>query len=151
MHRRFLIHIMGEGFIVLDHVNGAGEHELEWRVHFDPRWTVRQEASSSLTADLEKSRLNIIFLNRYSDEVSIINGQMDPIGGWYSRYYGSKVAAPTVTGRIKVQLPSGFLTAVKSSAGALSVPQDFPGALLPPDMLDLLRCNRFSAFAGSRN
>ena len=151
VHRRFLIHVTGEGIIVLDHVNGAGEHELEWRVHFDPRWTVRQEASNSLTADLEKSRLNIIFLNRHSDDVSILNGQMDPIGGWYSRYYGSKVAAPTVTGRMKVQLPSGVLTAVKSSAGALRVPQDVPWTLLPQDMLDLLRSNRFSAFAGSRN
>jgi hypothetical protein len=151
VHRRFLIHVMGEGIIVLDHVNGAGEHELEWRVHFDPRWTVRQEVSNSLTADLEKSRLNIILLSRHCDEVSILNGQIDPIGGWYSRYYGSKVAAPTVTGRMKVQLPSGVITAVNSSAGALSVPQDVPWALLPPDMLDLLRCNRFSAFAGSRN
>jgi hypothetical protein len=89
--------------------------------------TLSQAASDSLSAELETSRLNIIFLNRHSCEMSILNGQMDPIGGWYSRYYGSKVAAPTVTGRMKVQLPSGVITAVKSSAGALSVPQDIPG------------------------
>ncbi len=151
VHRRFLIHVMGEGIIVLDHVDGTGEHELEWRVHFEPGWTVRQEASDSLTAELETNRLDIIFLNPHSDEVSILNGQTDPVGGWYSRYYGSKVAAPTVRGRMKVQLPSAALTSFKSSAGVLSVPPDVPWELLPPDMLDLLRCNRFSTFAGSRN
>ena len=124
VHRRFLIHVIGEGVIVLDHVNGSGEHELEWRVHFDPRWTVRREVANTLTAEFETSRLDIIFLNCHSEVVSILDGEIDPVGGWYSRYYGSKVAAPTVRGQTKVQLPSGVLTAIKPSAGVLSVPQN---------------------------
>jgi hypothetical protein len=43
------------------------------------------------------------------------------------------------------------LIAIKSSPELLSVPRDIPEALLPPDMMELLRSERFSAFAGSRN
>jgi hypothetical protein len=151
VHRRFVIHVMGEGIIVLDYVDGAGEHELEWRIHFDPHWTVLKGESGSLMAEFETRRLDMVFLSRHSDEVSLLNGEMDPVGGWYSRYYGSKVAAATVTGRMNVQLPSGVLMAVKSSGGKLSVPEDIPEVLIPPDMMNLLRSNRFSAFAGSQN
>lgn len=151
VHRRFLIHVMGEGVIVLDHVNGSGKHQLEWRLHFAPCWTVRQETLGNLAAEFDLNRLDIICLNCHSEELSILNGEIDPVGGWYSRYYGSKVAAPTVIGRVDVQLPSGVVTAIKSSAGVLDVPHDFPWNLLPPDTQDLLHSNRFSAFAGSRN
>ncbi|MGB6063891.1 MAG: alginate lyase family protein [Desulfomonilaceae bacterium] len=146
VHRRFLIHILGEGVIILDHVDGTGEHEVEWRLHFDPHWTLCREASGSFSAELDMRKLDIMFLNGHSGDVSILDGGTDPIGGWYSRYYGSKDPAPTIRGRLKVRLPSDLLTAFKPSGSKLDVPRDLPWKLLPLRTADLLRSNGFSTF-----
>jgi hypothetical protein len=151
VHRRFLIHILGQGIIISDHVDGAGKHDLEWRAHFDPHWTIRREVCGNLTAELGPSRLDIIMLNGHFDEVCVLNGEMDLGGGWYSRYYGSKIPAAAVKGRVKAQLPAGLLVAVKPSAGVLDVPHDLPWTLLPHDISNFLRSSKFSAFVGSQS
>ena len=40
LHGRYVIHVIDQGIIILDRVDGAGEHDVEWRLHFDPRWSV---------------------------------------------------------------------------------------------------------------
>ena len=90
-------------------------------------------------------------LNGHFDEVCVLNGEMDLGGGWYSRYYGSKIPAAAVKGRVKAQLPAGLLVAVKPSAGVLDVPHDLPWTLLPHDISNFLRSSKFSAFVGSQS
>ncbi len=148
VQRRFLIHILGRGVIILDDVDGTGEHEVEWRLHFDPRWKLRRRASGGLSAEFDMHKLDIMFFGRHSEEVSILCGGFDPLGGWYSRYYGSKSPTPTVRRSMKVRLPSGLLAAFKPSSSRLSVPRDLPWTLLPSRTADLLRSNEFSAFGG---
>ena len=169
VHRRYLIHVIDQGIIILDRIEGAGAHDLEWRLHFDPRWEVKTNAGGtflckkvpptpfsrnsisrssgspnaawceSLTAEFEVSRLDIGLVSRHPGEASVLQGSMDPMGGWYSRYYGSKVSAPTLTVKTKVQLPATMLAVVKPSDARLILPRDLPETLFARDLSDLLR------------
>lgn len=177
VHLRHVIHVIDEGIILLDRVDGAGEHDAEWRLHFDPRWRVKEYAggtflckkvlpaatskdsiSSSLcsanagsfisfTAESDTSCLDIGFLSRQPSDGLILQGSMDPMAGWYSRYYGSKEPAPTLIAKMKVQLPATMLTAIKPAGKRLTLPHDLPQALLGIDMFNLLLSDEFSAFA----
>jgi len=40
VHRRYMLHLIDQGVIILDRVEGPGEHLLEWRLQFDPGWSV---------------------------------------------------------------------------------------------------------------
>ncbi|MBI4963102.1 MAG: alginate lyase family protein [Desulfomonile tiedjei] len=211
VHCRHLIHLIDEGVIILDRVDGTGEHGLEWRFHFDPRWEVKENTGGtflcspasrgvsvppsknslscspcdrphgeqdregfaemhgdpalakrshpqkpclsrhssesrnpdcpcrSFTAESGTSKLDIGLLSGHPFDTAILQGSMDPLAGWYSRYYGHKVPSPTVSVGMKVRLPTNLLTAIKPSGGKLTLPRDLPETLLGPDFSGLLR------------
>jgi len=210
VHRRYLIHLINQGVIILDRISGVGEHDLEWRFHFDPRWMVREDPGGtslhkkvppappsknsircsecglphtdqdvevfgeesrkglshlrgtrsspplpvlprhssengnpdfpcqSFAAQFGADRLDISFLSLSPFDTSILEGSMDPMAGWYSRYYGSKAPSPTLMAQMKVQLPATLLAAVKPADEKLTLPRGIPENLLGSDVSDLL-------------
>jgi len=43
VHRRYMIHLIDQGVIILDRVEGPGEHLLEWRLHSHSTWIIRPQ------------------------------------------------------------------------------------------------------------
>ena len=51
IHHRFIIHFLNCGVLVLDHIDGSGEHDLDWSIHFDPVWNI-DEIGGPLSGNL---------------------------------------------------------------------------------------------------
>ncbi len=181
-HRRFILHIEGQGIIILDEVTGRGEHELEWRFHFDPDWVVetvsRRNAAGNPSfvqkrgsphpsfknssyansrsspgdgqdfhATKGDSLLQGVVLMNGTADLSVLRGSIHPIGGWNSRYYGHKVPACTLSARVKADLPTVALTALKPSGSSLPFPAQAIVPLIPAAAGELLLGDDFRTFA----
>jgi len=138
VHRRFVIHLLEQAVIIMDEVKGAGEHELEWFFHFDPACRVEQVASGVFKAFSEESVLDIV-LCQGSDKVTVLRGSERPPAGWYSRYYGHKVPAVTLTRRRKAVLPACAVTAFVKAGQSVRIPRDLLSSPLPTELLELLK------------
>jgi len=216
IHQRFIIHLLGRGLFVLDHVDGSGPHDLEWSLHFDPAWDISEIGRGLFSAWTLRHTLEVLV--RYGFETgslsndehdfpilspcrrplpsreevrkpsrlagegrergpfmssegpiltlgglggisrtipalsqasaleavqpgpihTVLRGSMDPICGWYSRYYGFKIPSPTLRGKVRTQLPANVLIGIRPPGQSLELPQDLTDAIFPPGVYDFL-------------
>ena len=145
IHRRVILHIFEAGVVVIDHVEGTGEHEVDSRIQFDPRWRVQQTDIGLVSASCGDLSFDVILLaNRM--ETSILRGSLTPPGGWFSRYYGLREPSSTLRCHGRCVPPMVMLAVIKLSGRELTIPQEFPGVSLPPGALDLLRSEEMTRF-----
>jgi hypothetical protein len=97
IHRRRLLEIPGEYWVVVDDFRGTGHHTFDFHYHFgagvDATLTRTRETDLEIRA--EKAGL---FLGLYASHpiaADLLTGQTEPIVGWISRGYGSR--QPTCT------------------------------------------------------
>jgi hypothetical protein len=138
IHSRLVLHMFEVGLIVSDCLEGTGEHEVDNRIQFDPRWDVRRIGESLVTASCGETSFEICFLAAGMN-TSILKGSEDPVGGWYARYYGQRIASTTLRGRKRVILPMAMLTVIKRAGCSLTVSQEVADGFFPPGTFDLLR------------
>jgi hypothetical protein len=122
-HHRLLLHVFNEGLIVSDSLEGTGEHDVEYRLHFDPRWDVRMVDSASFVASCGSASLDCTLLGGKGD-LSILAGSESPLAGWYARYYGHRIPASTLLGRSRGRLPRMLLLVIKPSGHAFDLPEE---------------------------
>jgi hypothetical protein len=149
VHQRSIIHVLDQGIVVMDFVSGRGVHELEWYVQFEPGWSLARRSEEVFGASSEQEHLEILFLGFKSGEVSPLRGSTSPMGGWYSRFYGSVVPIFSVRACLKTSLPVGTVMVIKQSGKRLSLPSDFPKTYLRPEFSSLIGSQSFRSFAQS--
>jgi uncharacterized heparinase superfamily protein len=111
-HRRCILFVKPEYWIVFDVLTGEGIHTLAQHFHLMP-WAVPHVDSDSGTVradDGDGSPALTLAPTTPSLHVDAVAGATDPIQGWVSFYSGEKVAAPVVTYRRTVQLPVVWCT-----------------------------------------
>jgi hypothetical protein len=121
-HRRRLLHIPGEYWVVVDDFRGAGQHTFDFHYHFgaDVDATLKRPRETDLVSWAEKAGL---FLGIYASQpiaAELLTGETTPIAGWISRGYGDR--QPTRTLRASLTGSAESVAAMTFLAPTSSVP-----------------------------
>jgi hypothetical protein len=110
-HRRRLVHIRPDYWIVLDTLNGVGEHDFDFLYHFAPDVQLTILSDEKRGGDIDcRARVGSSAFQLYmyaSDAVraEALCGQSGPAQGWASRLYGDRRASPVLKAGIRAQAP----------------------------------------------
>ena len=135
-HYRFIIHLLGSGLLILDYIDGSGEHDLDWSIHFDPVWNIDEIGAGSFSAWTLNERLEVTIRQSCEADYSILRGSMNPVGGWNSRYYGFRIPSMTLRATMRCRLPANILVKFTAPGQDIQVPDDLTEELFPPGILD---------------
>jgi len=71
---------------------------------------------SPKTLQIENNGKNLFLTSSFSDSPEIIEGNLDPLGGWFSSSYGSLSPAPQIRYKLEHFLPSAFVVTTQPEA-----------------------------------
>jgi hypothetical protein len=114
VHRRRLIHVPGEYWILADDFRGSGEHTFDFNFHFGKHFTastLEHDDSATVMWSEEAGLLVALFASEPST-ADLIQGQVDPIEGWVSHGYGALEPSPTLRVRMTGSAPAASITVV---------------------------------------
>jgi len=92
-HRRSVLLVGGETFVIRDRFIGKGIHCFQINFHLHPQALVTAEAGR-WTVDHEGEK---IYMSLCEANFQLIHGQQDPILGWFSSRYGHKEPTHTLS------------------------------------------------------
>jgi hypothetical protein len=121
-HRRRVLYVRPNYWIVLDELRGQGEHTFDFMYHFAPGaklFVVGDEERGEIDcrAHVDKSGLQMCIYANASMHAEAICGQLSPIQGWTSSRYGEKKPAPMLKGSIQASAPVAAMTFLLPGAG----------------------------------
>jgi hypothetical protein len=112
IHRRRVMNIASQYWIVADDFRGAGEHTFDFHFQFGADVDVRPVDHS--TAGLVMWAQDAGFLLALHTPEPIVaeelRGETEPIGGWLSRGYGERHPCTTLRASMLASTPAGALT-----------------------------------------
>ena len=115
VHRRALLRVGGDLWLVADHVLGEGSHTIDAHWHLDPSWSCDRTSPASVNlthTDGSGAGLG-------STATSMHEFHADDEGlGWSSPAYGRAIGSTTLRFSRAGQLPMSIVTAVVPSASA---------------------------------
>lgn len=106
-HRRGIVFVKPDFWVIADSVEGTGEHQVESLFHFTPGRMARGEQGNEVIAgggDDPSLRLGA-FSQSGRVGLSVVEGQTSPVLGWVAIGYGKKVPAPTAILSARAVLP----------------------------------------------
>lgn len=93
-HKRTVIYIRDEGWLVIDRFVGFGAHEYQTHWNLHPGCEVREEGGGLLATWGSGDSAHVQLISGAAGKWSIVKGQMEPeIRGWYSRAYNEREPA----------------------------------------------------------
>lgn len=96
-HRRRVLFVKPDYWIISDELLGSGTHDLEFAFHFAPGVELRKIGTSWLAAKNDKT---FALVPAATDlEFRVACGEKSPIQGWYSKDYGQREPAPVLLGK----------------------------------------------------
>ena len=104
IHWRGLTARSGGSLLVWDYLDGGGAHDVELR------WHVGGFAGGSGGTWLLGE--NMVLAVSGGDAAEVLEGSMDPAGGWLSRGYGEKVPISTIRAVHRGPLPCEFVSRI---------------------------------------
>jgi hypothetical protein len=108
-HERAVLRYRDRYWLVIDHVVGFEEHEIETLWHFHPDCTVEARDGVAETVDAGQPNLSILPLGEPSWDLEVVSGRGPPgIQGWWSATYNEKLPAPTAVYRARERGPLLF-------------------------------------------
>jgi hypothetical protein len=110
-HRRRILFVKPLGWVVVDDLTGAGDHDLEVRFHFSPRSVTLVDGW--VRAQGRRGRglwLRTLAPCPLSSEIR--EGRHEPIDGWVSPSYGVREPAPVVIHGAGASLPVRIATVI---------------------------------------
>ena len=126
IHRRRLLHVAPESWIVVDDFRGSGEHTLDFHYHFAPDIEVsaleREDARILVRAN-PAGLLLCLFATQPFASAELIRGETAPIGGWASRGYGEKQPCTTLRATLTRPEPVAAMTFLLKPATDLAQAQ----------------------------
>ncbi len=108
-HRRRVLFIDSEYWLVVDELSGEGTHSADIRYQFSPI-PVALDDSGWVRARGERSELLIKAFSSSALETGIFCGELAPPGGWLSPNYGQRLAAPMLSVATVAELPLRVVT-----------------------------------------
>lgn len=106
-HRRSVLRLPGELWVVVDTINGQGEHDirLHWLLGPYP-----QESPSSVQTEAGTFELVIFDGQGEEQDPTVVTGVADPPRGWLSRRYAHKQPTPSLVVQRSAELPLQLVT-----------------------------------------
>lgn len=119
-HRRALFFLKGSYIIICDLLLGRGEHQLEQSFHLAPG-KVSLEDNNLLMRWVNEEGFGAAILAVKTDGLTseIFEGTVDPVCGWFSPVYGTRIPIPTLINKWSGQLPAALVTVLVPSTKAL--------------------------------
>jgi hypothetical protein len=108
-HIRYIIVLPEEHIIVLDRILGSGKHKLDLHWHLA---TAPDVVGKTLHINNQQRIIKMHFQN---SNFTLHSGEIDPICGWRSRYYGIREEITTVKLNHTGELPHEFITTIDLS------------------------------------
>jgi hypothetical protein len=120
IHRRRLLHIPPEYWIVVDDFRGPGEHTFDFNYHLGPDVEVSslEHDEAELVVRAEQAGLLLGLYASRPVRTELICGQTAPIGGWVSHGYGHKKPSSTVRATLAGPTPAAAMTFLSIAAKA---------------------------------
>lgn len=106
LHRRTIVFVKPDYWIVQDEFSGCGEHCLEFCFHFSAGVNL-EPSEGQWVAKKGQTRFLVVPPGKGID-VSVAEGCAFPIQGWYSENYGSRVPAPVLVGSTRASVPATY-------------------------------------------
>jgi uncharacterized heparinase superfamily protein len=123
VHRRQILFVKPDYWLVFDQLTGPGRHELEWLFHLTPEATITHHANGVLWSRCDGAGLWIAPLHwPVGAQWQIVAGQETPVQGWVSHRSGEKCAAPVARYVVNAALPAHFVTLLWPEASAQAQP-----------------------------
>jgi len=94
-HRRLILFLKPDILVVSDHVLGSGNHKIEQFWHLAPEYKVELNGKRAELAIRQHKKVFEVWSSPL-DNLSVVEGQLDPIQGWVSTHYGQKTPAPVL-------------------------------------------------------
>jgi hypothetical protein len=114
IHRRRLLHIPGEYWIIVDDFRGSGNHTFDFHYHFGSQVDATMECPSDYDLAIRAQEAEL-FLGIYASHPmtpELLTAQTAPITGWISRGYGHRQPS--------CSLRATFETSASSSPAAIT-------------------------------
>jgi hypothetical protein len=111
-HRREVLFVKSEYWMVVDLLEGQGEHRFELNFHLMPqaKFTLDAERKALYTQNGEGANIVIVPLQPDGLDVEVVTGATEPLQGWVSFYSGQKVPAPVLCYSKTAHAPTAFQT-----------------------------------------
>ncbi|MEA5520045.1 alginate lyase family protein [Limnoraphis robusta] len=108
IHTRSVVYLHDQYWIVVDQIITNRPRKLETLWHFHPDCTVVVEGDSVGSVDAGLGNLKIIPASPVGWMVNLIQGQENPVQGWWSREYNHKQPNPTAIYSTQIQASTCF-------------------------------------------
>ena len=115
-HRRRVLYVRDDYFLVVDELLGSGKHTVELFHHLPPEAEVGsidqllEGREARLSAAVGGAGLLLSMHSTSPLDVRVARGESEPRQGWVSRRYGERQAAPAVVVRVEAELPLSIAT-----------------------------------------
>jgi hypothetical protein len=114
-HRRRLVHVRPNYWIVLDELSGEGEHNFDFLYHFAPEarlsvLTDEKRGEIDCRARVEDAGLQLYMCASTAVSAEAVCGQNEPIQGWTSRLYGERRASPVLKASVHGVAPVAMMS-----------------------------------------
>jgi hypothetical protein len=106
-HRRSVIFVKPEYWILVDEFAGSGQHSLQFNFHFPPGAEFSRFGNAWQAA---KNGAHFRLIPLGALEWRVVTGETGPVQGWCSENYGHKEPAAALVGSTRVELPARFVT-----------------------------------------
>lgn len=122
-HRRIVLAVRGEYWLILDGLLGRGDHELELPLHMPPEIHVESKTGRLRLSSKAGPIATVLTWGSHAPSVGTARGQEQPIDGWFSPGYGRKVPATSARLRASGPLPIWIAWLVLPHAGTAEEPE----------------------------
>jgi len=102
LHKRKIVFVDNDFWLIFDELDGIGMHIVEEYLHFHPEIEVTCE-NAIIAQKSKRHILQIMPLGK--PETQILQGELEPIQGWYSPEFGKKEPNPVLLLRYEASLP----------------------------------------------
>jgi hypothetical protein len=134
IHRRSLLFLKADYWIIRDELTGEGEHTLDRFFHFPPGELERLRRQAAVHARTERGAGATFRAFEPDAEFEIVAGGDGPEGGWIAPGYERRLSAPVLRIRVRARLPVALFTVI---APFRWVPHDLAIRALPIEATDV--------------
>lgn len=113
IHRRRLLYLRPESWIIVDDFRGSGKHEFAFHYHFAPdieMSALEQDEAGVLVRGEAAGPLMRLVASQPFNSAELIRGETERIGGWASHGYGEKHPCSTLRATLNGPLPVAAMT-----------------------------------------
>ena len=126
VHRRSVLHVKDDLWVVVDRVGGEGRHQarLHWLCGAYPHRYERAAGRLALETPAGPFTVTVLDPAGHPAPGEVVAGQEQPPRGWLSRYYGEKVPVASLAVVVAAEAPLTLVTVLAGGTPEVTVAGD---------------------------